>query len=180
MRSNLEKTEKEPNIGVKIGGNKRDTSPQNSWTIRNDGAMLFCSPAKKRDESSLLYSNRWRAKLSQLPLGLGTVLLTMKVFSRSLPSHHTLGSFSVGGMRRTIQGVLCVVFSRSSALWNARRWTGVTSSPLSLWFECVCLTWDLHRCHMLLNLCHLWRDQVSTPVLSSLPFGLGKGHVFFS
>lgn len=156
------------------------TSPQSSWAIRNDGAMLFCSPAKEKDQSSLLYSSNWRAKLSQLPFALGTVLITMKFFSRSSPSHHTLGSFSVGEIKRTIQGVLYVVFRKSSTPHNARRWTGVTSSPLSPWFECVYLIWDLHRCHVLLNLCHLWGDQVSTPVLSPLPFGLGKGHVFFS
>lgn len=71
--------------------------------------MLFCSPAKEKDQSSLLYSCNWRAKISQLPFASGTVLITMKVFSRGLPSHHTHQFFCRRDEEDNSRCILCCI-----------------------------------------------------------------------
>lgn len=77
--------------------------------------MLFCSPAKEKDQSSLLYSSNWRAKLSQIPFALGTSPAHHGSLLQELTKSAYSWQFSVAGMKRTIQGVLYVVLSRSSS-----------------------------------------------------------------
>lgn len=55
-----------------MGARERETSPRGSWATRNDGAALLCPAAKEKEQSSLLYSSDWRAKLSHFPFALGT------------------------------------------------------------------------------------------------------------
>ena len=138
---------------VKIGGSKTETSHHSSWATRNDGAMLACHPAKKKEQSSLLYNSKGRAKLSHFPFALGTSPAHHKSLLQELIKPAQPWQFCCRREEKDSSGY--AVFINFSALRNAKGWTGVTSSPLSLWFECVsgmglaqmpCSSWIFATC----------------------------------